>query len=255
MIQRDANYWAELLFRRKTAFLETAGILFGLVVVLTLLWPPVYESTAKILVQDNRAQLLVSPDIQTESPQNPAIIANPVSEQDLNSEVEMVTSLHLIELAITGLPLQPETAGQALLQDTIGLALKIPDTGYRLFHDSPALTPRDRWALKLARHLKASVIKRSNIVEVDFHANDARWAQQFLSRLINQYREYHAGLSHDPEAAVFFDQQAKQLNTRLEASEEKLRQFQVQTGITSLTDQKQALVSRLSDLQLQEARN
>lgn len=255
MARRDANYWAELLFRRKTAFLETAGIVFGLVVLGTLLWPPVYQSTAKILVQDNRAQLLVSPDIQTESPQNPAIVANPVSEQDLNSEVELVTSIHLIKQAIAGLPLQPDTAGQALLQDTIGLALRLPDNGYRLFHDSPALTPRDQWALKLARHVKASVIKRSDIVEVDFRAHDAHWAREFLSRLINQYREYHAGLSNDPEAAQFFNQQAKQLNVRLEASEEKLRQFQVQTGITSLADQKQALVSRLSDLQLQDAKN
>ena len=49
----------------------------------TLLWPPVYQSTAKIFVQNNRAQLLVSPDLQTESSQNPGIVANPVSEQDL----------------------------------------------------------------------------------------------------------------------------------------------------------------------------
>ncbi|HVB79731.1 MAG TPA: hypothetical protein VNE82_07235 [Candidatus Binataceae bacterium] len=254
MAQRDANFWAELLFRRKTAFLETTGIVFGLVVLATLVWPPVYQSTAEILVQDNRAQLLVSPDIQTESPQNPAIVTNPVSEQDLNSEVELLTSLHLIRQAIAGLPVPPESAGHALLRDTLGLALQLPDNGYRLLHDSPELTPNDQWALKLADNLKADVIKRSDLVEVNFRSHDSRWAHEFLSRLIDQYQEYHAGLSHDPQAARFFDQQAKQLGARLAASEEKLRQFQVQTGITSLPDQKQALVNRLSDLQLQEAK-
>ena len=251
MTMRDLNYWIELMFRRKNAFLETAGIILGLVVLGTLLWPPVYESTAKIFVQNNRAQLLVSPDLQTESSQNPGIVANPVSEQDLNSEVELLTSLHLVKQAIAGLPMPYDSS---LLQDTVGLALQLPSSGYRLLHDSPTLDPRDQWALKLASHVNVSVIKRSNIIEVDFRAHDSRWSHDFLSRLITQYQEYHAGLSNDPEAEQFFDQQAKQLNDRLNASEEKLREFQVKSGITSLNDQKQALVTRLSDLQLQEAK-
>ena len=122
-------------------------------------------------------------------------------------------------------------------------------------HSSPASNPRDQWALKLAQHVNVSVIKRSNIIEVDFRAHDSRWAHDFLSRLITQYQEYHAGLSNDPEAEQFFDQQAKQLNQRLNDSEDKLRQFQVQSGITSLSDQKQALVTRLSDLQIEDAKN
>jgi uncharacterized protein involved in exopolysaccharide biosynthesis len=255
MVRRDLNYWIELLFRRKNAFLETAAIVFGLVVLGTLLWPPVYESTAKIFVQDNRAQLLVSPDLQTESSQNPAIVANPVSEQDLNSEVELITSIHLIRQAIAGLPLPQDSLGDQLLQNTVGLALELPNSGYRLLHDSPAPNPLDLWALKLARHLDVTVVKRSNIIEVNFRAHDSRWAHEFLSRLIAQYQEYHAGLSHDPEAAQFFDRQAQKLNSQLQESENKLRQFEIQTGITSLDGQKQALVTRFSDLQTQSAKN
>jgi uncharacterized protein involved in exopolysaccharide biosynthesis len=254
MARRDLNYWAELLFRRKTAFLETAGIIFGLTALATLLWPPLYQSSAKILVQDNRAQLLVSPDLQTESSQNPAIVDNPVSEQDLNSEVELLTSVHLIKQAVAGLPLPRDTAGAGLLQDTVGLALQLPRSGYRLLHDSPASDPRDQWALELAHHLGVWVVKRSNIIEVDFSAHDSRWAHDFLSRLISQYQDYHAGLSQDPEAAQFFDHQAKQLSARLNDSEDKLRQFQIRSGITSLKDQKQALVMRLSDLQMRNAK-
>ena len=255
MARRDLNYWTEVLFRRRVAFIETAGIILGLVVLATLLWPPIYQSEAKILVQDNRAQLLVSPNLQSESPQNPAIVANPVSEEDLNSEVELLTSIQLIKQAIAGLREPRVRSAGAILHDTVGLAFDLPDDGYRLLHSSPALTDRDQWALALARHLNVSVIKRSNIIEVDFRAHDARWAHDFLARLINQYQEYHAGLSHDPEAAQFFDEQAKQLNARLEDSENKLRGFELKTGITSLSGQKQALVTRLSDLQIQEARN
>lgn len=255
MARRDVNYWIELLFRRRTAFLETAGIIVGLVVLGTLLWPPTYQSTAEILVQNNRAQLLVSPGLQTGSPQNPAVVTNPVSEEDLNSEVELITSIELIKQAIAGLPLRPDGSAASLLHSTVGLMLDIPTDGYRLLHGAPPLTSRDQWALKLARHLSASVIKRSDVIEISFRARDSRWAKVFLTRLIDQYMDYHARLSHDPQAARFFDRQAGVLQAQLNASEENLRQLQDKTGITSLPDQKQALVNRLSELQLQYAQN
>lgn len=255
MVRRDLKYWVEMLFRRRTAFLETAGIILGLVVLGTLLWPPVYQSSAKILVQNNRAQLLVSPDLQTESAQNPAIITNPVSEEDLNSEVELITSIPLIEQAIAGLPVREEGSATALLHSVVGLALDLPDDGYRLLHGAPAVTQRGEWALKLSHHLGASVIKRSDIVEVNFRSHDPRWARVFLARLIDQYMDYHARLSHDPQAEQFFGRQAKLLQAQLNTAEDGLRQLQVKTGITSLPDQKQALVNRLSELQLQYAQN
>ena len=71
---RDVHYWIELIFRRRRTVLEVASVVFGLVVVGTLAWPPSYEATARILIQDNRAQLLVSPGLQENSPQNPALV-------------------------------------------------------------------------------------------------------------------------------------------------------------------------------------
>jgi uncharacterized protein involved in exopolysaccharide biosynthesis len=244
------NYSVELLYRRKTVFLETAGIVLLVVVLATFLWPPVYESTAKILVQDNRAQLLVSPDLQRESAQNPAIITNPVSEEDLNSEVELLSSNYLVRQAVEGMQQHDDQSASKVVGQIFGFALQMPDAGYRLLHDSPTLSAHDAWILKLANHLSAWPIKRSDVIEVTFRSHDAHWAHDFLTRLVNGYLDYHVHFSHDPQAAHFFDQQAKQLNTRLTDSEEQLRQFQVQTGITSLPEQKQALVSAISELQM-----
>src|SRR5215469_5273181 len=99
---RDFEYWVDLAWRRRVVFLQAAGLVLGLVVVGTFLWPPVYRSTAEILIQDNRAQYLVSPDIQ-DNGNRPQAIANPVSEQDLNSERELVTSMFLVKEAIADL--------------------------------------------------------------------------------------------------------------------------------------------------------
>jgi uncharacterized protein involved in exopolysaccharide biosynthesis len=248
----DINYWIELIFRRRRTVIEVGGIVFGLVVLGTLLWPPVYQATSKILVQDNRAQLLVSPGLQQDTPQNPAAIANPINEQDLNSEMELLTSTYLIRHAIANLPTPARYKGPAAeVMSAVGFVLGLPDAGYRAFHDSPQLDAHEAWALDLSHHLSAAVIKKSNIIEVTFRAHDPQWSQKFVSLLIAAYLDYHARISHDPAAQEFFQKQAKLLQAKLEANEEQLRQFQVQSGITSVDDQKKALVDQLSQLEMQ----
>lgn len=252
----NPDFWLELVIRRKSIFLQVAGFVLGLVAIGSYLWPPVYEATAKILVQDNRAQFLVSPDLQDSSPDKPAVVANPVSEEDLNSERELIASLYLVKNAIADLPATPSYTGPgSTALKLIGAALALPQNGYDALHQGPTMSPQDEWALKLERHLETSLIKRSNIFEVDFRSHDARWSQEFLSRLLSQYLAFHARISHDPQAEKFFAEQASILQTRLNASEEALRTFQDRTGITDLAEQTRALVDRLSSLQLEYDRD
>src|SRR5580698_5399526 len=103
MNTRDFNYWTEMIFRRRITVLQVCAVVFGLVVLGTLVWPPIYQGTAKIFVRDNRAELLVSPGLASATPQNPAVVSNPVNEEDLNSEMELLTSTYIIKRAIESL--------------------------------------------------------------------------------------------------------------------------------------------------------
>jgi uncharacterized protein involved in exopolysaccharide biosynthesis len=248
MSTKSVDYAIEMLFRRRKIFLEVAGTVLLVVALATFVWPPVYESDAKIIVQDNRAQLLVSPDLKNESSQNPAIIANPVSEEDLNSEVQLLTSDYLVRQAVDGMSQRSRESASTIVGQALGLALGVPTAGYRLLHGAPDLSARDSWIMKLANHLTAWPIKRSQMIEVRFRSHDAKWTQDFLTHLVNGYLDYHVRLSHDPQAAKFFHNQAQILKARLMDSEDQLRNFQIQTGIASLPEQKQALVSEISDL-------
>jgi len=102
MYESDLKYWAGLVVRRRSRVLQVTTVLFAVVVMGTLLWPPVYRSTAKILVLDNRAQYLISPDLQPSADRAPLTV-KPVSEEDLNSEVELLTSTYLIKQSIVDL--------------------------------------------------------------------------------------------------------------------------------------------------------
>ena len=256
MNTRDFNYWTEMIFRRRATVLEVCGVVFGLVVLGTLVWPPTYQGTAKIFVRDNRAELLVSPGLGANTPQNPAVITNPVSEEDLNSEMELLTSTYIIKRAIAEMPAPAHHKGIAApVLNGVNYVLGLPGAGYRAMHDTPRLDARDAWANELEQHLSAAIIKKSDIIEVNFRAHDPAWSKQFLELLLGAYLDYHAHISHDPAAEQFFSQQAKLLQIKLDDAEEQLRAFQVKSGITSVDDQRSGLVERLDTLQLQLDKN
>ena len=103
--------WVQFALRRRVVMIEVAVVIMAVVAAATFLWPPVYQSTAKILVQDNRAQLLVSPALENNTPNQPAVVANAVTEEDLNSERELLSSDYLIQQALDGLPMPKPGAG------------------------------------------------------------------------------------------------------------------------------------------------
>jgi uncharacterized protein involved in exopolysaccharide biosynthesis len=240
----------DIAWRRRRIAMIAGLMVFGVVAVGTLVWPPLYSSNCQVLVQDNRAQLLVSPDLQGSTPQNSAAVNNPVQEQDLNSERELITSLYLVRLALEGLPVPhsyQHRSGMAVA--AVKAAIRLPLDGYHVLHSIPRLSPQDAWAIDVERNLDATVLKRSNIIEVEFRSHDRAWTKDFLDRLMARYLEFHASLSHDPQAEKFYEQQTSLLKARLEASEGQLRDFQVKTGISNLDEQKKSLIARISDLE------
>ena len=107
------------------------------------------------------------------------------------------------------------------------------------------MTPREEWANKIEGNLSTSVIKRSNVIEVDFRSHDPQWSAEFLDRLLGRYLELHARISNDPQAEKFFEAQRRLLESRLNRAQENLRGAQLQTGITEVGAQQQALITQL----------
>ena len=253
---RSLTDWIELVWRRRNTALLVGVTIFGIIAVGSFVWPPVYMSTCQILVQDNRAELLVSPGIQENGNQSPAAISNPVNEQDLNSERELLTSMYLVRLALADIPVPAAySRKRGIIKGALRMVLHLPSNSYSAIHDIPNLTPRDKWAMDVAEHLDAAVVKRSNVIEVEFKSGDRRWTKQFLDRLITAYMDVHAHISHDPQAQHFYEEQTRQLKNRLEQSEASLRDFQLKTGIGNLDAQKTELIHRIADLQNEAAKS
>ncbi|HLH77659.1 MAG TPA: hypothetical protein VKV28_12725 [Candidatus Binataceae bacterium] len=255
MGSRDLNYWLELAVRRHLIIIEVAGTVFGVVLLITVLWPPVYASRAEILVQRNRAQLLVSPDLGGADQAKQEIVSTPVSEEELNSERELLSSPYLVRKAIEGVspPVSHHRLGAGMI-GAVRMLLGLPGLGYRVLHGTPQVTAQDRLVRQLSAHLGVSVIKRSNVIELSFRSDDALWCQEFLERLISAYFELRGQLSNDPQAEQFFQTQAALLQRKLRQSEDQLRGYELQSGISNLNSQQQALITQASDLGLEHSK-
>ena len=248
------DQWVQFAMRRRVIMTEVAVAILVAVIIATFVWPPSYESTAKILIQDNRANLLVSPALENNTPNQPAVLANAITEEDLNSERELISSDYLIQEALEGLP-DPKVGTGGKLAAVVEGLIDLPNRIYGLIHGAGTESPHARWARRIERHFSSAVIKRSNVIEISYTAHDPKWSHDFLERLIDKYQEFHSSMSLDPKAERFFQNQAEVLRQRLQAAEDQLRAYQVQTGITNPQAQKQALITRISGLQSEAAKN
>ena len=79
------------MWRRRRPAGWVAGGIFGFIFLITILYPPLYESKAQILIQSNRANYLISPALQTSTDSSTPLVSDrALTEQDLNSEVELL---------------------------------------------------------------------------------------------------------------------------------------------------------------------
>ena len=200
--------WVQFALRRRVVMIEVAVVIMAVVAAATFLWPPIYKSTAEILVQDNRAQLLVSPALENNAPNQPAVVANAVTEEDLNSERELISSDYLIQQALDGLPLPKPEAGSML----VAAVESILDAAERALRSAPR-----RWRRRPARAMGASgraafLLVRHQALQRDRDQLSPRTIRNgrtiFCARLIDKYLEFHSSMSHDPQAEHFFQQQA-----------------------------------------------
>lgn len=243
-----------MFFRRRRAFAYGAGWLLVLSVAALMLCPPYFTSTAKILVQQDRAQVPVSPGLQGFQQSPPPEPDLPIQEQDVNSEVELLTSSYLIEQTLAGL--KPADSGVG--QKVIGFAftvLNLPAYFYSILHGTRQPTDEQIWAAKVASHLSVKVVKRSNVIEISFTSHNAAWSHDFLARLLDEYLTLRAAISHDPAAQTFFHQQAKLLKAKLTRDQDDLRNVRLQTGITDLRAQQHSLIDQLTSARADYRRN
>ncbi len=196
-----------MLFRQRRVLL----IAFLLVLVgatLAGIWVPKYESQMKILVRRQRTDVSV-----TSSAIEPAQQFNDqVSEQDLNSEVELLNSKDLMRKVAVTTGLIGKTTGLSERDSEIKIAKAV---------------------VQLGKDLKIEPLHKSNVISVSYESRDPQMAARVLSALAAAYMEKHLELHRSTGEFKFFDQQMRQYQQGLDQAQAKLTEFTNSTGVVS----------------------
>ncbi len=210
----------ESAFRhRRLWFLIFATVLLASIAY-TFLMPRQYRSEMDILVQNTRGDEQITP-----SRINGMITINGVTEEQINSEIQMLQSRSLANVVVD--PQWNNRPAQALSQDQ--------------------MKAHDKDVDNFEKHLSVDLIRKSNVIHAAYTASDPRTATEMLSRLLAAFLAKQREIAQPPGTAKFFADEVDQYKTQLDQAQQQLAQYQQDHQIVSLGDTEQNVDREIND--------
>src|SRR5947209_16127356 len=205
------------LFKHKWKILICAVIGIIAAASVQILYTPVYESHAKLLVRYVLERTPIDPDANSQK----------MAMNVIGAEVEILTSWDLavqVAEALGPKRLLPNAPGNPTASDAAG---------------------------SIAAGLSVMPSMGSNIIFVAYRNPDPDLARLVLDELVNRYFNKHLEVHRSAGAFDFVTQQTDQVHARLNETEDALRSLKTKAGIVSLADSTNVLSASLNRVQEQ----
>ncbi len=225
---------AMMFRRRRLMALSFFGILLG-TILLVILQPNRYSSEMKILVKTGRMDPIVTPE-PTAAPQFDPV----VTEEQLNSEMELIKSRDLLEKVVLACNLQ-KTKGPLWSQifgapAKRGNANQSAATQTALNQAAPSQNDQiaiEKAVNKLAKTLDVEVVKKTDLILVGYDSTDPHQAAQVLSSVANLYLDKHVTVHRPGGTYDFFQKASERYGQGLAAAEARLMDFEHGSSVVS----------------------
>jgi uncharacterized protein involved in exopolysaccharide biosynthesis len=228
--------------RRGLIVLSFLGIFLGAAVYAWFL-PRQYEAQIKILLNRERVDPLVS----SEGDVTPKQLNTSVSEQEQNSEVELLKSRDLLRKVVIASQLnqQPGTDSWWSRLPFLGRTLASGRKERARVGDKATSTIADA----LLQRFQVQPVSKSNIILVTFRDSDPVRAAQLLNVFADLYLERHLAVHRPAGTLEFFQQETERYRKGLVAIEAQLSNFGQTEGVASLQIEKETTLQKLSDFE------
>ena len=219
---------------RRLMMISFLGILFGSILT-AVLQPNRYEAGMKILVKRER----VDPVVTSEASTLPQFSVG-VTEEELNSELELLKSRDLLEKIVlaSGLQHQRQSARSRVLAAITG------HTGAQAPENDAQIA---RAVLTLGKELKMEVVTKTDLIAVKYESPDPELSARVLTALSNLYLEKHLEVHRPPGAFDFFQQQTQQYRKGLADAEARLVDFSHGAAAVSPRLEKEVALQKLAE--------
>jgi uncharacterized protein involved in exopolysaccharide biosynthesis len=210
---------AAALFRHP----RLVSAVFGCVLVAVMLFAVFsarYESHFMVLLRRGRYDPVIS-----SQPPSPMDFTRPdITEEELNSEVELLRDHDLLKRVVKVAGLVPADCPEWKRPSEVEHA-----------------------ARKLGRRLDVEAMKKSNLIQVSYKDTSPERAARVLSALSALYVKRHTDLQRPAGEIQFFDQQTAEYEKRLQQSEAELAQFTRARGIASAALERDIALQKLGE--------
>jgi uncharacterized protein involved in exopolysaccharide biosynthesis len=214
-------------FRQRRVIINTFLGIFSLAILAAAVLPKKYQAEMKILVRHERADTMVTPDRE-----QPMQLRTDVSEEELQSEAELLKSRDLLTKVVLACDLQ--RTGDHSIGNLFG-------------HKDDEQTSRA--VVRLEKDLSVEPIKLTNLISVKYSSKDPQLSARVLNALASLYLEKHLAIHRSPGEFEFFHQQVEQYRNALANAEAKLTNFSREQGVVNPTLEKEINVRKLADVE------
>jgi uncharacterized protein involved in exopolysaccharide biosynthesis len=206
------------IFRYKGTVSLIVSTVMAITIVIAALTPKQYESEMKFLVKRERADTIVSAEANAVAQSR-----GEVTEDELNSEVEVLKGRDLLAQAAVGAGLISGDASTG------------PET--------------EREVRSLEKTLRISPLRRTTLIQVSYTSTDPNRPAKVLDVLARLYLEKHLALHRPPGAYQFFKDQADRFHKEMESAEARLKEYGFRERVVSADTEKESTLRQMADFE------
>jgi uncharacterized protein involved in exopolysaccharide biosynthesis len=214
--------FVEAAFRHRRLWVLVVVCVVVVSALYTGLMPRQYQSDMEILVQNTRGEDQITPQRTMGT-----VMVNGVTEEQINSEIELLRSRSLANVVV-----DPQW-------DEKSVTTRPPDQ----------LKAHDKAVAQFSKHLSVEMVRKSNVIHVSYTASDPRSATQTLDRLLNAFLTKQREVAQPPGTTQFFASEAARYKNELDQAQQALAEYQQQHQIVSLGDTEEAKDRQINDAQ------
>jgi uncharacterized protein involved in exopolysaccharide biosynthesis/Mrp family chromosome partitioning ATPase len=204
------------LFKRKWTIILCATVGIIAAAAFHFLYPPLYESNARLLVRYVLERSAVDPIDNTSRPN----ATGKTTDSIIDAEIQILTSWDLaIQVADAIGPKRLRAASKEAAASSILLSLQV------------------------------TAAKGSDVIFISYKDRSPEMATLVLQELLSRYFVKHLEVHRSAGAFDFVSQQTDQVRTRLNQTEDALKSLRAKTGIVSLKDGSIALTAEAAKTQ------
>ena len=220
-----------VFFRQKRLAVIAFAVGFLAVIAYALIAPS-YRSEMKVLLRRGRVDPVVAP-----TPSQAEFARQDVTEEDLNSEAELLHDDEILRLVARNAGMIPVTSSWFA----------------RLF-GGDADADLGRTVRRLGRRLTVEPVRKTSLITVSYQSRDASQSVKVLQHLAEAYLERHHRVHRPSGEYEFFNQQVDEARSNLEAAELLVSDFSQREGVISAAQERDMALQRLNEAQADEQR-